>query len=135
MTVQALVGADILLPDGIVADSALLVDGARIVKVARRDRLPAGCTQFALEGGWLLPGFIDTQVNGGGDVLFNDQPDAQGIRTIAQAHRRFGTTGLLPVPSIGPVEAAPASLSSANTPTVIPSSPVLIVLTMSSSLS
>ena len=96
MTVQALVGADILLPDGIVADSALLEDGARIVKVARRDRLPAGCTQFALEGGWLLPGFIDTQVNGGGDVLFNDQPDAQGIRTIAQAHRRFGTTGLLP---------------------------------------
>jgi len=39
MTVQALIGADILLPDGIVADSALLVDGARIMKVARRDRL------------------------------------------------------------------------------------------------
>jgi N-acetylglucosamine-6-phosphate deacetylase len=45
---------------------------------------------------WLVPGFIDTQVNGGGGVLFNDEPTVDGIRTIAQAHRRFGTTGLLP---------------------------------------
>jgi N-acetylglucosamine-6-phosphate deacetylase len=44
----------------------------------------------------LAPGFIDTQVNGGGAVLLNDQPNLAGIRTIAEAHRRFGTTGLLP---------------------------------------
>ncbi len=36
------------------------------------------------------------QVNGGGDVLFNDQPSAQAARSIAAAHRRRGTTGLLP---------------------------------------
>jgi N-acetylglucosamine-6-phosphate deacetylase len=45
---------------------------------------------------WLAPGFIDLQVNGGGDVLFNDVPTLEGIRTIAAAHRRFGTTALLP---------------------------------------
>jgi N-acetylglucosamine-6-phosphate deacetylase len=44
----------------------------------------------------LLPGFIDTQVNGGGGVLFNDTPTVNGIVAIAEAHRRFGTTGLLP---------------------------------------
>lgn len=49
-----------------------------------------------LRGDYLLPGFIDTQVNGGGGVLFNDQPTVDGIRTIAEAHRPFGTTGLLP---------------------------------------
>ncbi len=27
------------------------------------------------EGIWLAPGFIDVQVNGGGDVLFNDDAD------------------------------------------------------------
>jgi N-acetylglucosamine-6-phosphate deacetylase len=53
-------------------------------------------THILPEGAWLAPGFIDLQVNGGGDVLFNDQPTAQGIRTIAAAQRRFGTTGLLP---------------------------------------
>ena len=44
----------------------------------------------------LLPGFIDTQVNGGGGVLFNDEPTVEAIRRIGRAHRRFGTTGFLP---------------------------------------
>jgi N-acetylglucosamine-6-phosphate deacetylase len=44
----------------------------------------------------LLPGFIDSQVNGGGGVLFNDAPTVETIRAIGQAHRRFGTTGFLP---------------------------------------
>jgi N-acetylglucosamine-6-phosphate deacetylase len=52
--------------------------------------------QFDLAGGWLLPGFIDAQVNGGGGVLFNNTPSVEGIAAIARAHRRFGTTGLLP---------------------------------------
>ena len=36
------------------------------------------------------------QVNGGGDVLFNDCPTAETISSIAAAHRKFGTTGFLP---------------------------------------
>src|SRR6187402_3417771 len=51
---------------------------------------------FDLEGGFLLPGFIDTQVNGGGGVLFNDDPTVETIAAIGRAHRRFGTTGFLP---------------------------------------
>ena len=46
--------------------------------------------------GTVTPGFIDLQVNGGGDVLLNNDPTAGGMRTIAAAHRRFGTVGLLP---------------------------------------
>ena len=57
---------------------------------------PVRAGQVDLAGGWLLPGFIDAQVNGGGGVLFNNMPTPQGIATIAAAHRRFGTTGLLP---------------------------------------
>ena len=44
----------------------------------------------------MLPGFIDTQVNGGGGVLFNDDPSVDSIIEIGRAHRRFGTTGFLP---------------------------------------
>jgi N-acetylglucosamine-6-phosphate deacetylase len=49
-----------------------------------------------LGGQFLLPGFIDVQVNGGGGRLFNDDPSVDTIAVIAAAHRRFGTTGLLP---------------------------------------
>ena len=53
-----------------------------------RSRLPAGT--------FLAPGFIDLQVNGGGGILLNDQPTTDGMRAIARAHRRYGTTGCLP---------------------------------------
>ena len=49
-----------------------------------------------LAGGWIMPGFVDTQVNGGGGVLFNDETSVDGIAAIAAAHARFGTTALLP---------------------------------------
>ncbi|MGF7152420.1 N-acetylglucosamine-6-phosphate deacetylase [Novosphingobium gossypii] len=94
MTLTALAGARIVLADRIAEDRVLVLDGARIVGVA--EAAPEGAAVQDLGGGWLLPGFIDTQVNGGGDVLFNDMPCVEGIRAIAQAHRRYGTTGLLP---------------------------------------
>lgn len=49
-----------------------------------------------VEAGYLIPGFFDTQVNGGGGVLFNDTPCIQSIETMALAHLRYGTTAMLP---------------------------------------
>lgn len=46
--------------------------------------------------GMLVPGFIDIQVNGGGGALFNTAPTAQTLKTMVQAHARFGTTAMLP---------------------------------------
>jgi N-acetylglucosamine-6-phosphate deacetylase len=53
-------------------------------------------TQVLPEGAWLAPGFIDIQVNGGGDVLFNDDPTPDAVTAIVRAHWSFGTTALLP---------------------------------------
>jgi N-acetylglucosamine-6-phosphate deacetylase len=76
---------------------AVVIDGADIVAVVPRSDLPAGVPAREMPAGaWLVPGFIDVQVNGGGDVLFNDTPTPEAIAAIAAAHRRFGTTGLLP---------------------------------------
>lgn len=76
---------------------AVVIAGADTVALAPRHELPAGLPVSDLpDGAWLAPGFIDLQVNGGGDVLFNDTPTPEGIAAIAAAHRRFGTTGLLP---------------------------------------
>lgn len=77
--------------------AAVIVDGSHIAAVVPRGEVPATIPVRDLpDGAWLAPGFIDIQVNGGGDVLFNDAPEPETIRIIAAAHRRFGTTALLP---------------------------------------
>jgi N-acetylglucosamine-6-phosphate deacetylase len=77
--------------------AAVVIDGALIAAVVARLDLPAAMLVRDLpDRSWLAPGFIDIQVNGGGDLLFNDSPTSETIRTIAAAHRRFGTTALLP---------------------------------------
>jgi N-acetylglucosamine-6-phosphate deacetylase len=43
----------------------------------------------------IVPGFVDLQVNGGGGVMFNNQPDVDGIACICAAHAKFGTTALM----------------------------------------
>lgn len=53
----------------------------------------ASCTKLS---GLLAPGFFDIQVNGGGGALVNDTPTAEALQTIAAAHRKFGTVGILP---------------------------------------
>lgn len=46
--------------------------------------------------GILTPGFLDLQVNGGGDALLNNDQSPAALHTMAAAHRRFGTVGILP---------------------------------------
>jgi N-acetylglucosamine-6-phosphate deacetylase len=78
-------------------DSAVVIAGDTIKAVIPRSEVPAATPCLDLPpNAWLAPGFIDIQVNGGGDVLFNDAPTPQAIRAIAAAHRKFGTTSLLP---------------------------------------
>jgi N-acetylglucosamine-6-phosphate deacetylase len=78
-------------------DAAVLIEGEDIVRVIPPDSVPADAKVHVLPpGAWLAPGFIDVQVNGGGDVLFNDSPTPEAIAAIVRAHRKFGTTSLLP---------------------------------------
>ncbi len=91
MTRQSFVNGQVLTPEGF-RRGALVVEHGRILGLRAS---PSG-DRIDLDGGFLLPGFIDVQVNGGGGVLFNDAPTVEGIAAIAATHRRFGTTGLLP---------------------------------------
>ncbi len=95
---QHAIAADHVFDGAVVhRDAAVIIGGARIIALAPRAAVPAAVPVRALPvGAWLAPGFIDVQVNGGGDVLFNDAPTVEGIRAIAAAHRKYGTTALLP---------------------------------------
>ncbi len=80
---------------GLLARADIAVERGLVVRVTDADSHPAD-EVIDLDGGWLLPGFIDTQVNGGGGVLFNDHVEVDAIATIGAAHAKFGTTAFLP---------------------------------------
>ncbi|MGO3127679.1 MAG: N-acetylglucosamine-6-phosphate deacetylase [Luteimonas sp.] len=93
----ALVNGRVLTDSGFRDDVAVLVEHGRILALAAHDDPRVRDAQrHDLGGHTLLPGFVDAQVNGGGGVLFNNATTVDAIRTIADAHRRFGTTALLP---------------------------------------
>ncbi|WP_051396078.1 N-acetylglucosamine-6-phosphate deacetylase [Ignatzschineria larvae DSM 13226] len=76
-------------------DHALLIEKGVIIEIVPQTTIPATYEQYDC-GDLLMPGFIDLQVNGGGGVLFNDEPNLKGIKTILQAHQARGTAALLP---------------------------------------
>ena len=92
----ALTDAGVFDGETIRSGLAVVIDGARIVEVAAEQKLASGVERLVLNGGLLVPGFIDVQVNGGGGALLNDNPTIDTVRRIAESHRKFGTTGMLP---------------------------------------
>lgn len=77
------------------SDMALAIEAGQVTDLRSCKNLPDG-TKCRRLPGILSPGYLDLQVNGGGGVLLNATPTADGMRTIAAAHRRFGTVGIMP---------------------------------------
>jgi N-acetylglucosamine-6-phosphate deacetylase len=92
----ALKNGRVLTDAGIETGKTVLIRGGRIEAVVGAREVVGPDRTVDLKGQRLLPGFIDTQVNGGGGVLFNDDPSVASIAAIGRAHRHFGTTGFLP---------------------------------------
>ncbi|MBI2718344.1 MAG: N-acetylglucosamine-6-phosphate deacetylase [Rhizobiales bacterium] len=92
----ALTGARLFDGEAMRDGMAVVIDGGRIAAVCAEAEVPGSIERRKLEGGVLAPGFIDVQVNGGGGALLNDRPSVETVRRIAESHRAFGTTGLLP---------------------------------------
>jgi N-acetylglucosamine-6-phosphate deacetylase len=76
---------------------AVVVENDRVIDLVPEKELPDSIdVSWDLNGHILAPGLIDIQVNGGGGVMFNDDPSVETIRRMGAAHRQFGTTGFLP---------------------------------------
>jgi N-acetylglucosamine-6-phosphate deacetylase len=110
---RALSGAGIFDGERVLSGRALIVDDGRIADVIDAAGIPAGMPRQELAGGLIAPGFIDLQVNGGGGVMLNDAPTVAAMAAISAAHRRFGTTGMLPTLVTDTEAATTAAISAA----------------------
>ncbi|MEV6672048.1 N-acetylglucosamine-6-phosphate deacetylase [Streptomyces sp. NPDC051162] len=81
-----LAGARVVLPTGVVENGRVAVEGRRIAAAP-----PAGGTALDLTGHWIVPGFVDMHVHGGGGASFSSG-DAEEALTAIRTHRAHGTT-------------------------------------------
>ncbi len=92
----AIIGGKVVTPQSVIENGTVLCEDGKIVFVGSdKDAAPEpGSRVVNATGGIVMPGFIDTHFHGsaGDDVMANG---AEGIRRIARALMRFGTTGFL----------------------------------------
>lgn len=87
----------VVLPDRLLPGGAVLTEGEKILAV-----YPQGCKDGLEEaqrvdarGGYILPGFVDIHLHGGGGADFMEGT-ADAIRAVARAHCLHGTTAMAP---------------------------------------
>lgn len=83
---KVLSGARVVLPTGTVENGRVIVGGERIVGAA-----PADAPSLDLSGHWIVPGFVDMHVHGGGGASFTSGT-AEDVLKGVQTHREHGTT-------------------------------------------
>ncbi|NVJ98014.1 MAG: N-acetylglucosamine-6-phosphate deacetylase [Alphaproteobacteria bacterium] len=92
----ALTGGDILVSGFWHKGATLLFEDGKTVAILKAGESFEADHTTDIKGHKLVPGFVDVQVNGGGGALLNDDLTVDGVRTIAEAHRPYGTTSMLP---------------------------------------
>jgi N-acetylglucosamine-6-phosphate deacetylase len=80
----------VVTPDGVIEDGVVRILGDRIAEVR-----PAGRTRIVhSRAAWILPGFVDIHVHGGGGNTFTTGDPAQA-QAVAAFHASRGTTTML----------------------------------------
>ncbi|MFG2579367.1 N-acetylglucosamine-6-phosphate deacetylase [Streptomyces malaysiensis] len=105
-----LTGARVVLPEGVVDHGRVTVEGTRIAAVGPAPEAASGQADPAhgqadsaaahggraldLPGGWIVPGFVDLHVHGGGGASFSAGTPEESMTAI-RTHRAHGTTTML----------------------------------------
>src|SRR5436305_9742858 len=93
----------IVTPDRLLENSAVLVEGDRVVAVGPADELlcPPGARLLG-DGLMLAPGFIDLQINGAFGSDFTADPTT--IWRVGEQLPKYGVTAFLPTVITSPLE-------------------------------
>jgi N-acetylglucosamine-6-phosphate deacetylase len=98
---RLLAGGRVVTPVGVLTDAWVHVEGDAIASVGA-SRPAVDAPVFDLEGAWLLPGFIDLHMHGGGGHSVAGSREA--MEGAVAFHRRHGTTATLVSLMTAPVD-------------------------------
>ena len=86
----------LVTPGQLIPQGALIVEAGRIAALGSQEAVvcPAGAQGIDGGGGYLVPGFIDLQINGGFGIDFSRSPEA--IWQVGAQLPQFGVTYFLP---------------------------------------
>lgn len=90
--VQLLAGGRVVTPDGVRAGAWVHIDRGAIVSV-RNDRPQVDAPVVDLDGAWLLPGYVDLHMHGGGGHSVASSLEA--MDAAVAYHRSHGTTSTI----------------------------------------
>jgi N-acetylglucosamine-6-phosphate deacetylase len=96
---QLLVNGVIHTGESILKEHSILIEGNKILKVFSSRENPINDKKadiIDLQGNYVVPGFVDLQLNGGGGVFFTQTTEEKTIDTIYEVYLESGTTSFLP---------------------------------------
>jgi N-acetylglucosamine-6-phosphate deacetylase len=94
---RLLTGGRVVTPEGVLSPGWIRVAGNLIDAVGPGEvtpPVPPGLPVTDLRGHWVLPGFVDMHVHGGGGASFTEGP-ADDARRAAEFHRGYGSTTIV----------------------------------------
>ena len=96
--------AQILTPDGWILCGAISFADGRITSIQDEIDHTTSANVIDAQGSYIVPGFIDMHVHGGGGRDFVEGSD-EAFRAIARIHLQHGTTAIYPTLAVAPFEA------------------------------
>ncbi len=108
-----IINGRILTPQGWLRNGSVILRDGKILEVTNCDLAVIGAELIDAKGMYVVPGFIEMHVHGGGGADFQEGTE-EAFRTAVAAHAKFGTTSIFPTLSSSTVPMIEAAVKTCN---------------------
>ena len=91
----AITNGTVFTGDTLTSGKSVLISGKEVIGLIPAAEIPSSAEIIDARGGYVVPGFVDLQVYGGGSRLFSADPTAAALDEIATALVNSGTTSFM----------------------------------------
>ncbi|MBO4841498.1 MAG: N-acetylglucosamine-6-phosphate deacetylase [Bacteroidaceae bacterium] len=108
-----IINGRILTPQGWLRNGSVILRDGKILEVTNCDLAVIGAELIDVKGMYVVPGFIEMHVHGGGGADFQEGTE-EAFRTAVAAHAKYGTTSIFPTLSSSTVPMIEKAVETCN---------------------